>query len=1539
MKYDVSHRKSWFEILTLCLASWLAASHHAGAASATLWQARNGSVNAPVRPVEWAKGNSGPANSHYVEGYSVPYRMVIAGLTNGPHTLVIEWDTLHKGKHAFDYITHYQRLEPHDLIGNHTAGEIVNPLGGLAETFGEPTTFPIPAPSPASGSAAGQPTASFESLPANERLMTIWNGSITGISYLSEDLVNGEVGTTRLQINFVATNENVVIAWGGHIASKLDWGSGNSAVDIWGAPYHMRKISLNGTGGNQDRSVQALAIKSPPIVALSGATTVCARGTNIFHLTTDTKDDTATFAWTIGENSAGARIVGATNETSVAIVAESAGTFSLHATVFSNGSKGTASATVIVTPATTISSLADLSACPNTAVDFSITTEGTAPFRYQWSKDGVVLADATNSSLALPSVTASDAGVYCVEVIGECGSATTCSTLTIEPPLILTGPADATVECYGDVPAPDINLVQAASSSGPATILHLGDWPQTNGGIVTIARIYEAVDSCASPVQWLQQIIVADTMAPTIVCPADLAVVEDAPASGVASVSFSTPAGSDNCDASPAVSCEPASGAAFPVGETIVLCTVIDASANTNACSFRVHVVPQRIVANSTGDSGPGTLRQAMLDANSAPGSNVIAFAFTGGAPYVIHLQSPLPPITDPLTIDGWSQIEFRGQPVIELDGTNVISAAGEAPLVEGLHLTSFNSEVRGLTLNGFDVGIVISGGGGNIIQGNFIGTDSLGATAISNRSDGIRIHSAGNLVGGETAAARNVISGNGGFGVVIDGSNAVSNVIAGNLIGIADQTLAPLGNALGGVALRNGAANNLIGTGNIIAFNGGNGVLLEATAGTGNAIRGNSIYSNGALGIDLGGDGDTPNDDDDSDTGPNEFQNAPVLAFAQIAGETTVVAGTVRGHPNATYQIDFYLGATNASGGFGGGETYLGLTTVTADTNGLATFNATLAVAVPVERLITATATDADNNTSEFSLPAQVFGAPIIVEQPIGGPINPGESFTLCVSATGSNPLTYQWRLNGANIPDATNSCFTVENAQLTDGGSYTVVVANDLGVATSEPAVLRLILPPVAVADNFADRVPLPGTNGLVAWNNNHATLEPGEPNHAGKPGGRSIWYSWTAPTTGIATFSAIGSAFDTLLAVYTGNSVSNLTLIESDEDRGGFFTSILRFNAIAGTEYQIAIDGFGGASGEFVFGWQFEPTLDLLPVIAKPPVSETVLAGDTVTFSVNAVPGCADDEKGCEEDDKDDKKKTRITYQWFFNGEPIPGATRTTLTITNVQEVNVGTYTVRITTGKQTIETQPVSLQLNESGPGLQRVQAKDKFLDAATSTPLSLGTPQSRVRAAGAPDDIAIAAAAIVRSYTSTQVFSSAGGTTSADERLLCFGVGGASEWFAVVTEEDGRLYVNTDGSSYDTVMAVYTYAPTNAGLALLGCDNNSGKDGRDSAVSIPVSAGQTNFIVIDGFNGASGVARLQCTLVTPGKLTPVGITAQKTFRLRLTGQPAMRFTLQGSTNFVNWTSLTTNTSSSGLFEFTDPRSTNGPFRFYRALMLP
>jgi thiol-disulfide isomerase/thioredoxin len=117
----------------------------------------------------------------------------------------------------------------------------------------------------------------------------------------------------------------------------------------------------------------------------------------------------------------------------------------------------------------------------------------------------------------------------------------------------------------------------------------------------------------------------------------------------------------------------------------------------------------------------------------------------------------------------------------------------------------------------------------------------------------------------------------------------------------------------------------------------------------------------------------------------------------------------------------------------------------------------------------------------------------------------------------------------------------------------------------------------------DNLTNAPSLTGETNFVTGSNAGATLQAGEPDHGGV-GGRSVWWSWTSPFTGSASIATAGSAFDTLLAVYTGNSISNLQLIVNNDDEEGFgiVTSFLVFRAIAGETYQIAVDGFEGASG---------------------------------------------------------------------------------------------------------------------------------------------------------------------------------------------------------------------------------------------------------------------------------------------------------------------------------------------------------------------
>lgn len=263
--------------------------------------------------------------------------------------------------------------------------------------------------------------------------------------------------------------------------------------------------------------------------------------------------------------------------------------------------------------------------------------------------------------------------------------------------------------------------------------------------------------------------------------------------------------------------------------------------------------------------------------------------------------------------------------------------------------------------------------GSAAIVQGNYIGTDVTGTKALRiSNFDGIVISSDNHLIGGLVAGAQNVISGN-GVGIRIGGfisSAPRGNVIQGNLIGLNAQGTAPLPNNHQGILFSNAENNTVGGTqagaGNKIAFNGSSGVLVFE--GNGNSIRGNSIFSNSRLGIDLGTDGVNANDLTDSDTGPNNLQNFPVLTSVSSGGASTTIQGTLKSTPNTIFQIDFYSSAALDPSGNGEGGLPFGRTSVTTNGNGDATINAVIAAALPAGRVITATATDQNGNTSEFS-------------------------------------------------------------------------------------------------------------------------------------------------------------------------------------------------------------------------------------------------------------------------------------------------------------------------------------------------------------------------------------------------------------------------------------------------------------------------------------------------------------------------------------------------------------------------------------------
>jgi titin len=284
---------------------------------------------------------------------------------------------------------------------------------------------------------------------------------------------------------------------------------------------------------------------------------------------------------------------------------------------------------------------------------------------------------------------------------------------------------------------------------------------------------------------------------------------------------------------------------------------------------------------------------------------------------------------------------------------------------------------------NSTGVGIE-TGANANVLVGNFIGTNAAGNADLGNNGSGVEIGSgaANNTVGGATTLARNIISGNAAHGVQILGSDTNANKVQGNFIGLAANGTSPLGNDQNGVFIAQSAANNSIGgtaagAGNVIAHNGGDGVLIGGNAsfptpaGTGNSVQGNSIFANGESGIDLGADdGVTANDANDPDTGPNDLLNKPVLTGAFLVGDVLLIGGTINTELGKTLLIELFSTPTLNAAGQAEGKTFLGFVTVTtsaSNTVGFSTFLQT--TKAKLGDLITATATDELGNTSEFSL------------------------------------------------------------------------------------------------------------------------------------------------------------------------------------------------------------------------------------------------------------------------------------------------------------------------------------------------------------------------------------------------------------------------------------------------------------------------------------------------------------------------------------------------------------------------------------------
>ncbi len=438
------------------------------------------------------------------------------------------------------------------------------------------------------------------------------------------------------------------------------------------------------------------------------------------------------------------------------------------------------------------------------------------------------------------------------------------------------------------------------------------------------------------------------------------------------------------------------------------------ASSTVQAATFAV---------SNAGDSGSGSLRQAILDANAAGGSNTITFALGGAPPYSIVLASQLPGITGVLVIDGYSQVGSvpNTQATGGLDTQLAIEVVGSGGVGFWLQVGSANLTVQGLALHGFSdaisgwnggpgaselhvsgnfIGTTIAGsaiaGGGNgnsgcgvrsgfsgawiggtqawqrnllsgnggagvfaagpvVIEGNLIGTDAAGASAIANGRaanwGGLIVGARSHVrIGGADPASHNVISGNVplgiGFWASFGPGGAVSDfVVAGNRIGTdaSGLTLLPNGfealNAAqfgGGIQVQGGDGTSLpiggfaAGEANLIAWNRGAGIIA-GTNGDGEAFddRGNAVHHNRGVGranIDIGNAGPTPNDVDDADAGSNRTQNWPEVIAASLSGDqlsVTYRVDTAVANASWPLRVDFRANVAGGAGSWLGSDVY----------------------------------------------------------------------------------------------------------------------------------------------------------------------------------------------------------------------------------------------------------------------------------------------------------------------------------------------------------------------------------------------------------------------------------------------------------------------------------------------------------------------------------------------------------------------------------------------------------------------------------------
>jgi uncharacterized repeat protein (TIGR03803 family) len=394
-------------------------------------------------------------------------------------------------------------------------------------------------------------------------------------------------------------------------------------------------------------------------------------------------------------------------------------------------------------------------------------------------------------------------------------------------------------------------------------------------------------------------------------------------------------------------------------------------------------------------------------------------------------------------------------------------------------------------------------------------------------------------------------------------------------------------------------------------------------------------------------------------------------------------------------------------------------------------------------------------------------------------------------------------------------------------------------------------------AANNNFANAQVLSGSTGTITGNNSGATKEPGEPDHAGNAGGSSVWFRWTAPATGQYSFNTAGSAIDTLLAVYTGTNVSALTPVASNDDSNTNLTSAVSVQAVAGTTYSIAVDGFDGETGAFVLNWgpEVRPVNDDF-------VNATSIAGSSGSVSGNN--SGATQEAG-EPDHAGEPGGRSVWFRWTApaSGEysfntagsvfdtllaVYTGASVNALTLVASNDQAGASFTSAVSFSATNGTTYHVAVDGYAGQMGalllnwaLEVPPVNDNFAEAMEITGASGSVSGSNIAATKEPG-----------------------------EPNHAGNPGGKSVWFRWTAPVGGHYSFNTAGSGFNTLLAVYTGASVSA-LSLVASNDDFGFD-VTSEISFLATGGTTYHFAVDGFGAQAGSLTLNWTPFNDPTLT-------------------------------------------------------------------